>query len=319
MIIDRIMRRGHVTVGISLGFPGFSYVEPSNADIYRGFDIDCAKALSTAIFGDPNRVVFIPVPSSDRFRALRENMIDVGFFNASANINRETIEDAMFVHPILYDGETFMHRCSSEGIPENIERWSNNINISAIKGSTTAENLKAYFIQRGSRPEIRLYHSPQEAREAYLRNDCQAYCLDRYLLFGERSLFSHPEQHRIRSERISFEYMSPVVALGDQAWAMAVSIVMKALIAAEEMGVNQRQINGPFEDNIHRQRLLRPRPEMEEKMGIRSDFVTCVVRAIGNYADIFDRNLGVGSTLGAPRAENVPRSSGGILTSPLFN
>ncbi|WP_323989432.1 hypothetical protein [Nguyenibacter sp. L1] len=152
-----------------------------------------------------------------------------------------------------------------------------------------------------------------------MKNECHTYCLDRYLLFGERSLFSHPKQHRVRTERISFEYMSPVVALGDQAWALAVGIIMKALIAAEEVGVNQRRINGQFEDNIHRKRLFRPRPEVEEKLGIRSDFVTNIVRSIGNYADIFDRNLGAGSALGAPREENVPRSCGGILASLLFN
>ncbi|WP_323989430.1 hypothetical protein [Nguyenibacter sp. L1] len=98
MIIDRIIWRGHIIVGISLGFSGFSYADPhNNNEMYNEFDIDCAKALSMA--GDPDRIFFIPVPSGDRFRALREKRIDVGFFNASANINREIIEEVIFVHP----------------------------------------------------------------------------------------------------------------------------------------------------------------------------------------------------------------------------
>jgi len=294
-------------------------MDPDNPGNCRGFDIDCARALSSAIFGNSDHVSFVPLSSGERFSALRDQRIDVGFFNASANVNRETMEQVTFVHPVLYDGETFMHRTGDPLVADDISLWSDEIGIAVLQGSTTAENLEAYFRAHSARPRVHLYRSPQEARQAYLNNECQVYCLDKYLLYGERSLFATPGRHRIRQERISFEYMSPVTAYQDHRWSTSVALVMKALIAAEEVMSEAMALGIRSTNDIRSVRLFRFRPEVEQKFGLRRDFVERVVHAVGTYADLFERNIGSKSDLKAPRAENIPRSRGGLLSSPLFN
>lgn len=317
-VIQRIIRDDVLNVGVSLGFKGLSQCDVVSNQ-WEGFDVDLARAVAVSILGDSRKIHFVPLQSADRFQALRDGVIDLGTFNSSVTFQREAQFDVSFVHPMLFDGEVLMTSLDNlTGIYPQVQ-FTRQRRVAALRGSTTKDNLSRYFSSMDLHCEIVQFDSPQLARQAYQRNECDIYCLDRYLLAGEHAQLKDRDQHVILEDRISLEAMSPAVAAKDAQWHTAVRWIMRSLIEAENLNIYSYNINDNEKDPTgYLRTFLYPEPSLCQRLGIRPSFVRDVIRTIGNYGEIFDRNLGMKSQLKQTRRENKRWADGGMLWSPLF-
>ncbi|WP_240618669.1 transporter substrate-binding domain-containing protein [Pectobacterium punjabense] len=236
-IIKRIQQHNVLNVGVSLGFKGLSQRDAvSNA--WEGFDIDLARAVAISVLADSGKIHFVPLQSADRFQALRDGVIDLGTFNSSVTFQREVEFGVSFVHPMLFDGEVLMtsYNNLTQATPQ--AQFTRQRRIAAMRGSTTEENLTRYFAGLNLSCDIILFDSPRQARRAYQQGECDIYCLDSYLLAGEHVQLADKEQHLILDDRISLEVMAPAINSQDPQWHTATRWVMRALIEAENLGLN---------------------------------------------------------------------------------
>jgi len=223
------------------------------------------------------------------------------------------------MEPLLYDGEAFMIR--KDLLDQAHGQLSNLKNpiVSAIRGSTTHQNVDVYFSNNPLEYEVTLSDTPDEALAVYERNECHLYCLDRILLSGERLRLQNPDEHIILPNMVSREAMSPVVSNRDPNWVMAVKWIIKALIEAEVLGISKNNImEKKTVSKAYIHDFLNPKPELCKKLGLINQFTEKVITHIGNYADIYHRHLGELSPLNLPRGENNLRSQGGLHFSPSF-
>ncbi|MBA4821892.1 amino acid ABC transporter substrate-binding protein [Pantoea ananatis] len=317
-VIKRIEQHDVLNVGVSLGFKGLSQRDPLN-NSWNGFDIDLARAVAISVLGDGGKIHFIPLQSADRFQALRDGVIDLGTFNASVTFQREAEYGINFLHPMLFDGEVLMTPRSNltEETPQ--ARFTRQRRIAAMRGSTTEENLTRYFDELNLPCEILLFDSPQQARQAYESGECDIYCLDGYLLAGEHHQLTESSQHLILDDRISLEAMAPAVSASDSQWYIATKWVMRALIEAENLGITQKNILEKSDNpEGYLKTFLYPDANLCSQLGLQPDFIREIIRKIGNYGEIFERNLGKNSELKQQRRDNKPWAEGGMLWSPLF-
>nr|WP_323861605.1 transporter substrate-binding domain-containing protein [Xenorhabdus sp. 3] len=246
-------------------------------------------------------------------------MVDLGCFNSSITFQRESEHNVSFVHPMLFDGEILMTHVDNliNGIPE--AKATKKRYIAAMRGSTTQENLERYFEELGLSCKIRLFDSPQDARESYQKGICNIYCLDSYLLAGERIQLKDKENHILLQDKISLEAMAPAVSSYDPLWHSAVSWIMKSLIEAENLGINRNNAHEKYKTSTgYLNKFLKPSKELCNKLGLQPEFTYKIISEIGNYGEIFERNLGRMSILNQERKDNKPWSEGGMLYSPLF-
>jgi len=305
--LSAIRKRGYLRSGVSLGLTGLSEYRDG---YWSGFDIDVAKAVATLILDDASPIEFVPLASERRFEALKSKDIDIGTFNSSINIGRIAKYGVHFVHPILFDGELIMQRKGES---------ASTVTVAALQGSTTEENLNRYFTENRINAIIKNHKTFDEARDAYETGMCNAYCLDGYLLAGERLKLSVPSEHIIKPERISLEAMSPAVRAEDiSLWRIA-SLATSILIEAENLSIDQENLHEHVSSpRLYVHSFLNPSADFCKGLNISKGAVKSLLTAVGNYADVFERNLGAKSALQQPRRENQLRKNGGILFSPLF-
>ncbi|MFO6296659.1 transporter substrate-binding domain-containing protein [Rahnella selenatireducens] len=317
-VIEMIRQRDVLNVGVSLGFRGLSF-RNAIKNCWEGFDIDLARAVAVAVFGDAGKIHYMPLQSGDRFRALRDGVIDLGSFNSSITFQREAESEVTFVHPMLFDGEVLMTPASNLLEPVEQASYTRKRRIAAMRGSTTEENLKRYFGNLNLSCEISLFDSPSQARQAYQHGECNIYCLDSYLLAGERAQLKDKDAHIILQDRISLETMSPAVASHDPQWLKAVTWIMRALIEAENLQVSSKNIHEMSQEATgYLKTFLYPSEQNCKNLGLRPEFIREIIHQVGNYGEIFQRNLGKYSELNQARRDNNLWSQGGMLYSPLF-
>jgi len=317
-VIERIRQHDVLNVGVSLGFKGLSF-RNALLNCWEGFDIDLARAVAVAVLGDVGKIHYMPLQSGDRFRALRDGVIDLGSFNSSITFQRESESEVSFVHPMLFDGEVLMTPASNLLEPVEQAKYTRERRIAAMRGSTTEENLKRYFGNLNLSCEIRLFDSPTQARQAYQLGECNIYCLDSYLLAGERAQLKDKEAHIILQDRISLEAMSPAVSSHDTQWLKAVTWIMRTLIEAENLQITSKNILEMSQEATgYLRTFLYPSEQHCKNLGLRPDFIRAIIHQIGNYGEIFQRNLGKYSELNQERRDNNLWSQGGMLYSPLF-
>lgn len=317
-VIEMIRQRDVLNVGVSLGFRGLSF-RNAVKNCWEGFDIDLARAVAVAVFGDAGKIHYMPLQSGDRFRALRDGVIDLGSFNSSITFQREAESEVTFVHPMLFDGEVLMTPASNLLEPVEQASYTRKRRIAAMRGSTTEENLKRYFGNLNLSCEISLFDSPSQARQAYQHGECNIYCLDSYLLAGERAQLTDKEAHIVLQDRISLETMSPAVASNDPQWLKAVTWIMRALIEAENLQVSSKNIHEMSQEATgYLKTFLYPSEQNCKNLGLRPEFIREIIHQVGNYGEIFQRNLGKYSELNQARRDNNLWSQGGMLYSPLF-
>lgn len=310
--LQAVKRRGRLICGVHEGLVGFAFTD--NRGQWRGFDVDFCRALAAAIFDDPDRVRFVPLNNARRLEALQGGAVDVLWRNTSWTMTRDAGQGFAFGGVNYYDGQGFLVRRS---LNLNSAAELNGARI-CVQGSSTSElNVADYFRARGIEYRPVVLDSEEAARQAYEREDCDAFSADVSALAAARTTLSNPEQHAILPDVISKEPLGPVMRRGDEQWAAIVRWTLNTLILAEELGVTRENVDALARDSRNPQvrRLLGAEGGFGEMLGLSDDWARQAIKAEGNYGEIFDRNIGADSALDLARGLNAQWNArpGGLI------
>lgn len=297
-----VRRRGRLNCGVHEGLVGFAYTD--NRGQWRGFDVDFCRAMAAAIFNDPDAVRFVPLTTAQRFEALRQGRVDVVWRNTSWTMDRDVTEDVSFAGTNYYDGQGFLVRRS---LNLSSAAELNGARICVQAESTSQLNLADYFRLRGLDYVPVVVASEEDARRAYADERCDAFTADVSALAAARTTLASPEQHAILPEVISKEPLGPVVRRDDPHWTRVVRWTLNALILAEEYGVTRDtaadQLREARDPRVRR--LLGAEGEFGARLGLSDAWAYQAISAVGNYGEIFSRNLGSDSALDLARGLNA--------------
>jgi len=309
--LDLVKARGTLRCGTSSALEGFGQIDAKGQ--WSGFDIDFCRAIAAAIFGDPDKVDFVQLATKQRFDALETGSIDVLDRTTTWTLSREASHHLLFAGVAYYDGQGFMVRRALK-VTSAANLTSDEICVA--EDTTTELNLADYFRQRG------LKYAPKSfpadlAEAAYAAGKCDAVTTDASALFVLRSKLPHPEDQIILPEIISKEPLGPAVRQGDDRWFEIVRWTLIAMIDAEEMGVTRANVDAAIKgDNPRVRRLLGLEGNFAQGLGLTADWAYRIVKFVGNYNDVFQRNLGDGSPLKIKRGVNDLWTRGGLLYAP---
>jgi general L-amino acid transport system substrate-binding protein len=310
--LDDVKQRGSLKCGVNPDLPGFSAQD--TAGKWAGFDIDFCRAVAAAIFGDPEKVEYVPVSTADRFDALASGNFDLLSRNSTWTMQREAGLGLTFVGVTYYDGQGFMLP-RSKGAFSSLELDGSKV---CVQGETTsAANLADYFKANNMAYEAVTTESAAGTREAYQEGRCDVVTSDISQLYAERLRLPNTDDHLILPDTISKEPLGPVVRQDDPAWATLVKWVLFALIDAEELGVGLDTIDEALaSEKPPVKRLVGNEGSFGEDIGLSKTWAVNILKSVGNYGNIYERNLGTGSPLGIPRGLNQLWSLGGIMYAP---
>ena len=319
--LDLINRRTELRCGVSGKIPGFSFLQRDGS--FAGLDVDICRAFAAAFTGNPDQVQYRSLTAPERFTALRTGEIDLLSRNTTFNLSRDAAggNSVSFAPVVFHDGQGLLVKRNS-GI-SNLNNLKGKT-ICVGSGTTTEQNLNDAFQARGIDYKPIKYQDLNQVIAGYLQGRCSAMTSDRSQLAAARSGFNNPEQHVILPEVLSKEPLAPLAAGGDQRLTDAMRWVIYALIAAEELGINQQNIEDKLAEAQRRpeltqlRRFLGVEGDLGQKLGLNNDFIVKVIQAVGNYGEIYDRHLGPNSAVPIPRGLNHLHSNGGVLTSPPF-
>lgn len=308
--LDAMRARGQLICGVNQGVAGFS--APDSRGVFQGIDADLCRAVAAAVLGDANKVRFVPTTYQTRFVALQSGEIDVLARNVTQTLTRDTALGFNLAGVNFYDGQAFMVTKAS-GV--TAARQLDGGSVCVLPGSTSELNLA----DLGRRERIRLQpvvlSSMDEMVSAYQSGRCDAMTTDSSQLAALRATaLRNPDQHVILPDRISKEPLGPMVRHGDEEWRDIVAWTLALLIEAEETGLtraNVEEMRKSQDPNI--QRILGVTPGFGKALGLPEDWGFQAVRQVGNYGEIFERNLGRGSPIGLERGLNNLWTRGGLM------
>jgi general L-amino acid transport system substrate-binding protein len=310
--LKAVKDRGTLNCGVGQGLLGFSSQDDKNG--WSGLDVDICRAVAAAIFGDPTKVTFMPLDASARFAALQSNKIDVLSRNSTWTMSRETSLGLMFAGVAYYDGQGFLLRREA-GIDTALQLGGKT--VCTQTGTTTELNLSDYFHAKDMPLKVLAFATAEESRKAYDERKCDVLTSDVSQLYAERLKLGSPDSHIILPEVISKEPLGPVVRQGDDQWFNLVKWTLYALINAEELGVKSATFDDALNSaNPDIRRLLGNEGEFGPQLGLDKDWAARAVRAVGNYGEIYERNVGTQSRLSIPRGLNALWTQGGIQYAP---
>jgi general L-amino acid transport system substrate-binding protein len=299
-----------LTCGINTGVAGFSALNKEGR--YRGLDADYCHALAAAVLNDPEKVRFLPTTYATRFVALQSGEIDVLARNATITLTRETVLGLLGIGVNFYDGQAFMVLKAA-----NIAHATDlgGATVCVLPGSTTELNLNDFARRNNLQIQPVVLDSMDTMVEAYQSGRCDAMTTDFSQLAALRvSALRDPAAHIILPERVSKEPLGPMVRRGDEAWAVVARYVLMAMIQAEELGVTQATVDemrGSVDPDI--KRLLGSEPGLGKALGLDEEWAYRAIKAVGNYGESFDRNLGRNSPIGLDRGLNDLWTHGGLM------
>ncbi len=310
--LDDVKAKGFIQCGVNTGLLGFA--APDDAGNWKGFDVDYCRAVAAAVFNDPNAVKYTPLTAKDRFTALQSGEIDMLARNTTWTMSRDTALGLAFSFVNYYDGQGFMVR-KDAGITSALELSGAAVCVQT--GTTTELNLADYFNRNKMELNPVVFEKLDEADAAYDSGRCDAYTTDASGLYAIRLVLSNPDDHIVLPEIISKEPLGPVVRQGDDQWFNIVKWVGFALLNAEELGVTQANVDEmKTSDNQEIRRLLGVDGTFGVDIGLTNDWAANALKAVGNYGEIFDRNIGAGSPLQIARGLNALWTKGGIQYAP---
>jgi general L-amino acid transport system substrate-binding protein len=320
-LLQQVQDRGTLNCGVNDAVPGFGFRD--EAGEFQGFDIDFCRVVAAAVLGDPEAVEFRPLTAEQRFTALQAREVDVLIRNTTYTASRDGTEGARFLYTTFYDGQGMMVRADSGY--ESLEDMAGET-ICVLSGTTTELNLESRFQALGVDYEPLAFEDNEPLQEAFVQERCGAWTSDKSQLAGVRSNFPEeqggPEGLVILEETMSKEPLAPVVRDGDDDWADAVNWAVVATVQAEEFGITSENIDQMLEsDDPEIQRFLGQPVEGEPfdaGLGLEPDFAVEVIRQVGNYGEIYERNVGPSSPLELPRDFNALWTDGGLHQAPPY-
>ncbi|MBP1469008.1 amino acid ABC transporter substrate-binding protein [Candidatus Chloroploca sp. M-50] len=331
-LLEQVLARGRLVCGVNEDLPGFASPDPNQTGNYRGFDADFCRVIAAAVFGDATAVEFVPLNVSARFRAVINGDVDVLIRNTTWTALRDTgLQDDQlglirldFGPIIFHDGQRFMIReglTTTSGQPVVDVAGLFGKSICVIDNTTSTLNLRDQMAARGL-PYIPIIKATtDEAFAAYDNEECDAITSDTSQLVGRRVTLSNPSEHTILAEQISREPLAPVVIEHDSQWRDIVSWAIFATIYAEELDVTSRNLSQELtSSNPDIQRLLGRSGNIGVNLGLTNDFALNIIREVGNYEEIYNRNLGPETPFDLDRGPNKAwnKGGGGVLSSPPF-
>jgi len=309
--LDQIKARGLLVCGSNPGLAGFGL--PDDQGVWKGLDVDECRAIAAAIFNDPNKVKFIPINAKDRPTILASGEIDVLIRNTTWTMSRE-LGGMFFTGVNFYDGQGFIVR-KSAGVDSALKL--DGASVCVQQGTTTELNLADYFRANNMKLEAVVFATDEEATKAYDSGRCDAYTTDSSGLYSERLKMSKPDDHVILPEIISKEPLGPSVRKDDIPWFEIVQWTHFALVTAEEFGVTQANVDEMLKSpNPNIRRLLGVEGDFGKTMGLSNDWAYRIIKAVGNYGEVFERNVGMGSPIKIKRGLNALWNKGGLQYAP---
>ena len=313
-ILAEVQDRGTLICGVNGSLPGFSFVEEDGTN--TGFDADFCRAVAAAVLGDPEAVEFRPLTADARGPALQTGEVDVLIRNTTWSVTRDTTW-GLFAPTTFYDGQAIM--VNADLGAESIEDLAG-ATICVQSGTTTELNLTDRMRELGIEYTPNVFADIDPTYAAYEEGACDAVTSDRSQLVSRRTAFADPDAHVILDDVLSKEPLGPVVPLGDDQWFNVVKWTVFATIEAEELGItsdNVQEMADTSENPVVR-RLLGVEGELGALLGLENDWVINVISAVGNYGEIYDRNLGPETAFGLERGLNALWTEGGLLYAPPY-
>ena len=311
--VEKVKARGHLQCGINTGLAGFAYTNDKGT--WEGFDVAYCRALAAAVLGDPSKVKFTNLTGKTRFPAFASGEIDVLSRNTTWTFSRDVDLGFTFIGVSYYDGQGFIGR-KKLGVKSAKELKG--VSICIQTGTTTEMNLADFFRTNNMDYKPVPIETNAEAREAYLAERCDVYTTDASGLAATKSTFKDADNHMVFPEIISKEPLGPLVRQGDDQWGDIARWTLNALIVAEELGITKANLatmaGGTKNPEINR--LLGKEGTLGEKLGLDTTWAVRAIDAGGNYAEIFEKYLGVKTPLGLARGLNALYNNGGILYAP---
>jgi general L-amino acid transport system substrate-binding protein len=316
-----IKSRGKLICGVEGKLPGFSFVKPDGS--YSGLDVDTCKAVAAAVLGDPGKVEYRDLNSAERFAALASGEVDMLARNTTVTLSRDAAggNGLSFAPVTFYDGQGVLVPNAS-GI-----RTLNDLAgkpICVESGTTTELNLADRMRELNISYTPLKFQNSDQTFAAYLGARCAAVTSDRSQLAGKRTSFPNPAAHTLLPDVLSKEPLAPATVNADPAWSDAVRWIVHALYQAEESGITQANVDARVAEARAKtnladlRRFLGVEGDFGRQLGLPADFVVKVVKAVGNYGEIFNRNVGPASALKLDRGLNRSWKEGGLLYSPPF-
>ncbi len=311
--LDGVRAKGHVQCGVSEGLPGFS--SPNNKGEWSGIDVDVCRAVAAAVLGDAKKVKFTPLTAKQRFTVLQSGEIDMLSRNTTWTLTRDSALGLNFAGVAYYDGQGFMVR-KSLGIKSARELGGATVCINS--GTTTELNAADYFRANGMRYTPVTFEKSDEVIAAYDAGRCDVYTTDQSGLYAQRIKLKDSDAHVILPEIISKEPLGPVVRQGDDEWFNIVRWSLFAMVNAEELGVTSGNVAKLAKSSANPQirRLLGSEGKMGANLKLDAKWAGRIIGQVGNYGEMFSRNLGPATALKIARGINQLWSKGGIMYAP---
>ncbi|MBL8568897.1 MAG: amino acid ABC transporter substrate-binding protein [Phreatobacter sp.] len=307
-----VKARGTLNCGVSQGLAGFS--DRNAQGVWAGFDVDFCKAVAAAVLGDPAKVTYVPLSATERFEALRAGRIDVLSRNSTWTLEREVALGLMFAGITFHDGQGFMV-LRRPNITSALEL--DGVTVCVQAGTTSADNVADYFRANSMKLQLVTLPTAAEVVQALDGGRCDAMTTDQSGLYAERLKLSQPGGAVILPDVISKEPLGPVTRADDLHWFNIVKWVNFALVNAEELGISAATADEAMRSaKPDVRRFVGAEGDLGVKLGLDATFAIRAVRAVGNYAEVYERNVGARSSLGIPRGLNQLWSMGGILYAP---
>ncbi len=312
--LDDVKARGYIKAGVNGGVFGFSM--PDDKGEWKGLDVDTAKAVAAAVFGDASKVKFSALTAVQRLPALQSGEIEVLCRNTTQTLSRETKSGLNFAHVNYYDGQGFL-------IPKKLGVKSakelDGATVCVLPGTTTEMNAADYFRTNNMKWSPVVIENTAELNKAFFAGRCDVLTSDASQLAAQRSVAPNPADYELLPEIISKEPLAPVVRHGDDQWFDIVNWTVMAMIQAEEFGITSANVDQMLEStNPGIKRFLGVTPGMGTQLGLDDKWAYNIVKQVGNYGEIFDRNIGPKTPLALERGLNALWTNGGLMyASPI--
>lgn len=311
---EAVKKRGELIAGVNTGAPGFSM--PDSQGNWTGLDVDIARAIATAILGDPKKVKFVPLTSQQRFAALQSGEVDVLCRQTTITLSRDTSLGFEFAPVEYYDGQGIM-------VPADMNVKSakqlDNATICMLPGTTTERNVQDYFRSNGIKFKPVLIESKDELLKTFAAGRCDGLTSDASTLAGMRAVTADPGKYVILPELISKEPLATAVRQGDPQWKDLVYWTVMALIEAEDLGITSKNVDEMLKsEDPNVQRFLGVTPGNGQALGVDEKWAYNIIKNVGNYGEVFERNLGPATPMKLERGLNKLYKHGGLMYSPPF-
>jgi general L-amino acid transport system substrate-binding protein len=309
-----VKAKGFIQAGVNGDLFGFG--KPDEKGVWRGLDVDTARAVAAAVFGDADKVKYTPLTAKTRFTALQSGEIDVLTRNCTQTLGRDTDLGLDFAQVNYYDGQGFL-------VPKKLGVKSakelDGATVCVLPGTTTELNVADYFRATGMKMKPVVIENTAELAKTFFAGRCDVLTSDASQLAGTRAVAPNPNAYVILPEIISKEPLAPVVRHGDNQWKDIVNYAVLAMINAEEMGITSKNVDKMLKSKDPKvQRFLGVSAGNGKALGLDEKFAYNIIKQVGNYGEIFERNVGVNTPLGIERGLNALWTNGGLMYSPPF-